>query len=269
MFKDLIKLLSIGLVLFAGGFMLKSACVSELSAEASAAEDTHLTFITSDGLTLNAWKSEVGTDPHAAGKLRPGLALLLPMMSKTHASYQPFIKTLNRVNYTTLAFDMRGHGLSTQIGEKAVSYADMDKTQFGLMPEDIKQFFIDFKAKHPDDFNYADVVIIGASIGANTAGLLASEEWVTRVVLLSPGRDYRGLKPETVLVGKDNKLDKPIYIAASDEDTYSAESSQWLFDNYDGPKVLKKYPGQDHGTNILHNVKDADAELISWLRPKK
>lgn len=269
MYKDLIKLLSIGLVLFMAGFLLKSVGVSELSAESTPAKDTHLTFATSDGLILNVWKSDTVADPHAPGRHPAGLALLLPMMSKTHESYQPFIESLNKVNYTTLAFDMRGHGLSTQIGDKAVSYADMDKTQFGRMPEDIKQFFLDFKSKHADDYNFADVVIIGASIGANTAGLLVAENWVTRAVLLSPGRDYRGLQPETVLADKESDLDKPVYIAFAEEDTYSAESSQWLFENYNGSKVLKKYPGHDHGTDILQNVKGADVELLSWLRPKK
>jgi alpha-beta hydrolase superfamily lysophospholipase len=269
MTKDLFKLLGIGLVLFAAGFLLKSAGVAELSAETPSADSTHLTFMTTDGLTLHAWKSEAIIDSGDGAKHRPGLVLLLPMMSKTYKSYDPFIQTLNAVNYTTLAFDMRGRGLSTKIGKKSISYANMNKNQFALMPEDIGQFFLDFRAKHSDDYNYHDVVIIGASIGANTAALLLAEEWVTRVVLLSPGRDYRGLQPEMVMAVEDRPLQKSVYIAASDEDTYSAESSQWLFDNYDGPKVFKKYPGQDHGTDILHNIKEADTELLSWLRPKK
>jgi len=266
MFRDLIKLVSIGLALFLAGFVLKSAGVAELST-ASAADKQHLTFTTTDGLILHAWLSPAVKDSSEAGT-RSGLALLLPMMSHTHASYEPIIKSLNEVNYTTLAFDMRGHGHSVLIENDTLSAGKMSRGHFVRMPDDIREFFIDFRGEHPHDYNYEDVVVIGASIGANTAGLLLPERWLKRAVLLSPGRDYYGLEPETKMTG-DKNPDKPVYIAVSTEDTYAAESSQWLFDHYRGPKILKKYPGSWHGTSIFENVADADRELISWLRPKK
>ena len=267
MSKDLIKLFSIGLILFAAGFLLKSAGVAELSA-ASPAKADHLTFVTSDGLKLHAWISEAKRDS-AASDHRPGLALLLPMMSNTHTSYDPIVGKLNLVNYTTIAFDLRGHGESIISGSDTLLAGSMGKDQFAKMPADVEAFFLDFRGRHPHDYNFSDVVVIGASIGANTAGLLSDRDWVKRAVLLSPGRDYYGLQPETVMIGDDDPEDKPIYIAVSIDDTYSAESSQWLFDNYAGPKVLKKYPGGLHGTSILRDVTDANEELISWLRPKK
>jgi len=268
MSKDLIKLLSIGLILFGAGFLLKSAGIAELSAAATAEEAAHLKFVTTDGLTLHAWISHAMIDPEAPDA-RSGLALLLPMMSRTHTSFDPLVRELNRANYTTLAFDLRGHGQSVERDGDTILAESMDKTYFADMPDDINQFFIDFRARNSLKYNYSDVVVIGASIGANTAGLLAEHNWVKRAVLLSPGRDYYGLQPETVMIDSAMPADKPVYIAVSADDTYSAESSQWLFDNYAGPKVLKKYPGGAHGTNIFKDVPDADKELLSWLRPKK
>ena len=141
----------------------------------------------------------------------------------------------------------------------------MGEAQFKKMPDDIETFFFDFQLKHPDQYDYDNVIIIGASIGANSSGLLVGKKWVARAVLLSPGDDYRGLRPSRVLASDRLKLNKPIYIAATVDDTYSAQSSQRIFDSYTGPKVFKKYPGKDHGTNILHNITDADTELLDWL----
>lgn len=261
--KDVLKLVVIGALLFSAGFALKSIGITENAAEAAPDDTGHITFMTDDGLTLHAWLSPAVTDPEA--KSLPGLALLLPMLSKTHESYQPFIEKLNGIGYTTIAFDLRGHGLSTQIGKKSISYNAMNENQFGKIPGDIDQFFRDFKANHPKAYNYGNVVVIGASIGANTAGLLLSDDWVTRAVLLSPGRNYRGLRPEVSLEAK-TPLNKPVYIAVSDGDTYAAGSSQWLYDHYTRPKILKTYPGKNHGTDILLNVPEARDELLEWLK---
>lgn len=261
--KDIFKLVAIGILLFGAGFGLKSIGIAENAVVAAPDDTGHLTFVTDDGLTLHAWLSPITTSVKAENP--PGLALLLPMMANTHESYQPFIEGLIRIGYATIAFDLRGHGLSTKVGKKAISYAEMNENQFGKIPNDIEQFFRDFKSTHPDMYDYNDVIVIGASIGANTAGLLLSEDWVARAVLLSPGRNYRGLRPEVSLAAK-TPLNKPIYVAVSDSDTYSAESSQWLCDNYAGPKTFIKYPGKNHGTNILLYVPEADNDLLEWLK---
>lgn len=263
--RDIIKLVLIGLALFLSGFFLKSIGIAETSAEgADVSQAEHLTVLCRDGLTLHAWKTDPMPDSTKPA-YKPKLALLLPMMSLTHASYDPFSARLRENGYTTLAFDMRGHGLSVEVGDSTISYASMGENQFKKMPDDIEKFFFDFQSKNKDRYDYDNVIIIGASIGANSAGLLLGKEWVARSVLLSPGDDYRGLRPGRVMASERLKLNKPIYIAAAVDDTYSAQSSQRLFDSYTGPKVFKKYPGKDHGTSILHNVTDADTELLKWL----
>ena len=264
MAKDIFKLCLIGVTLFAAGFFLKSVGLVENAARASDA--IHSTFAAEDGLALHAWVTEARAD--SANHAKPGLALLLPMMSKTHESYEPFRKALNEINYTTIAFDLRGHGLSILRGSDTLSFADMPVEEFARMSGDIAAFFADFKAKNPDAYNYDDVVVIGASIGANTAGILLPQPWVRRAVLLSPGVDYRSLRPGDTMLSEKLKLIKSIYIAVSGDDTYASESSQWLFESYGGRKVLKKYPGQNHGTDILHNVENADKELLDWLKQK-
>ena len=263
---DVIKLIAIAFILFLGGFFLKSLGIAET--EAIAAEDgsksRHLRFVTADSLTLHAWVSPAAINT-AKTRHHPSLVLLLPMMAHTHESYTSFVEMLNEAGFETIAFDMRGHGLSVRRGSTTIFYADMSVEEFAKMPEDINSFFLKFKNDHPNDYDYTDVIVIGASIGANTSGLLLGKIWTRGAVLLSPGRDYRGLIPEKIMNNPGGILNKPIYISASSDDKYSVESSQWLFDNYSGPKVFKKYPGQNHGTDILQNVSKADLELMEWL----
>ena len=265
--RILYSLITAGLVLFMAGFMLKSVGLAKLLGDVAAEgqDGIHLTAPTVDGLTLHAWLA-LPAKPSADPATRPGLALLLPMLSTTHQSFEPFTRRLHELGYATLAFDLRGHGLSNRIKGTTFSYASMDDAEFAKLPADVERFFTDFKLQHPQQFNYDDVVIIGASIGANTAGLLLDRSWVSRAVLLSPGRDYHSLTPESVMTAVGATTAKPIYVAVTADDTYSAESSQWLFDRYNGPKVFKKYPGQAHGTDILHSVKNADVELLDWLK---
>ena len=265
--RIIFSLITAGLVLFMAGFMLKSVGLAKLLGDAAAEgrDGIHLTAPTVDGLTLHAWLA-VPPKPPADSIARPGLALLLPMLSTTHESFEPFTRRLHELGYATLAFDLRGHGLSNRIAGTTFSYAAMDDREFAKLPIDVERFFTDFKLQHPHQFDYGDVIIIGASIGANAAGLLLDRPWVSRAVLLSPGRDYHSLTPEEVMTAVGASGAKPIYIAVPADDTYSAESSQWLFDRYNGPKVFKKYPGQAHGTDILHSVKNADLELLDWLK---
>lgn len=261
MSKDLLKLVVIGAVLFTAGFFLKSVGIAENTADATEPGAVHMTATMDDGLVLHAWISDPEMDTAAHDKAP--LVFLMPMMSLTHLSYQPFTQRLVDHGYAVVAFDLRGHGLSISIGDSSISYASMEPKDFALLPSDIETFFTALKDKYPDEYSYTDVTLIGASIGANTAGLLLDRDWVCCAVLLSPGRDYRGLRPELVMIADD--VNKPVYITAGADDKYSAESSEELFDDYAGLKVFKKYPGQDHGTNILYNIPDADTELVKWL----
>lgn len=264
--KKLLVLCASAVIVAAVTIFLISTARSQQSGAVT--EGDHLTATVGDGLILHAWKSDavLSDGDHPA---KPGLALLLPMMQKTHESYDPFTKKLNDIGYTTLAFDLRGHGLSNRIGADSISASSMTSDDFARIPSDIERFFEQFRASQSGTFDERNVVIIGASIGANTAAVLLDRDWVSRVVLLSPGRDYRGLVPEAIMADTAHEITKPIYMAVSIDDTYAANSSQWLFDHYRGPKMFKRYPGMDHGTNILHNVKDADQELLDWVKRKK
>ena len=107
------------------------------------------------------------------------------------------------------------------------------------------------------------VAIVGASIGANLALLTgANEEGVKTVVLLSPGLDYSGVKTGEAMAAYQNR---PVLIVASEEDTYSADSSRVLEESAVGEVSLVMYQNAGHGTNMFVAEPELGELLIDWL----
>lgn len=157
--------------------------------------------------------------------------LLIHQYTKNKESWNTLIETLKET-HTILAIDLRGHGESTG------NYQDYTDEDFKKMRQDIETSTKYLKEKNPD----ATINIIGASIGANLAQNYAAENKHHKIVLLSPGLNYKGIE---LTIKKTNSL-----TIVSKEDTYSYESVK---------KIQEKIPEQEyiylenhgHGTNML------------------
>ncbi|MCK4372729.1 MAG: hypothetical protein KAW61_06255, partial [candidate division Zixibacteria bacterium] len=105
--------------------------------------------------------------------------------------------------------------------------------------------------------------VIGASIGANTARMVSELlPSVSKVALLSPGEDYRGLQPAEAL----KKFKGDILIFACEDDKYSAASSRKLAAMNEEHCTLHIFEGSDHGTDIINNRRlEAMRILVDWL----
>jgi acetyl esterase/lipase len=106
---------------------------------------------------------------------------------------------------------------------------------------------------------------IGASIGANLALTHAvGEPSIRAVALLSPGMDYFGvsLEGQMTIYGE-----RPILLAASDKDTYSADAIEVLAGESLGTVTSLLYPGSSQGTELLYRTQgDFLAESIRFLQ---
>jgi acetyl esterase/lipase len=104
--------------------------------------------------------------------------------------------------------------------------------------------------------------IAGASIGANLALWQASlDKDVRLLVLLSAGLNYRGINaPELA-----PKYPGPVYILASEDDTYAAASSRQLYDIFPGDKRLNIINGTLHGTNMFEAYPELINEMLEWI----
>ncbi len=217
-----------------------------------------------DGLILHAWVYPT------VGKKPAPLMLLLPMMAHTHKSYEPLIDALYQKAHTDstyqvptiMSFDLRGHGLSTSTGEKTYTYKSMTKAEFKMLPGDIEEAVAYILADSTQNLNGKDITVVGASIGANSAVMTTQLiSGITRVVMLSPGENYRDLIPGRSV----EQFQGPMLIFAGAEDNYSAESSRKLAKLNPKHTRLVVFEGPDHGTDIINNNDKAMQSLISWL----
>ncbi len=198
----------------------------------------------SDGLNLvGTYYAPVNITPPWSG------VILLHMLGRDRSSWDDHARQLTSAGYAVFALDMRGHGDTGGV-------VDWD-----LAENDIQQVWNNLSTK--PDIDPDRLALVGASIGANLALVAgANEAGVRTVVLLSPGLDYAGVKTEAAMVAYG---DRPVLIVASQEDTYSADSSQILKEIAAGEVKLVMYQNAGHGTNMLAGETGTGELIIEWL----
>ena len=180
------------------------------------------------------------------------------MLDRTRSDWADFALALAQTGYAVLAIDLRGHGESTR---EAGSWRE-------FTPADFRAMVMDVEAAHEylRDTPRADggrIAVIGASIGANVALLYGGRDSsVKTLVLLSPGLDYRGV---TTAEAMKTYGGRPVLIAASREDAYSAQSSSTLDSLARGRHRLILYNGAGHGTRMFRKVPELKTTLLEWL----
>ena len=230
------------------------------------ADTMEITSTTSDSLELHAWL----TPSPAEGKAP--LVVMLPMMGHTYASFEPFIDSLQAYFDADdagddlgpfphlLRLDLRGHGESVNKGDNKLSYQSMTPDQFAKMPTDVARVVKTVLEDYSEAIS--DIYIIGASIGANAAMMAATHlDSVQKVALLSPGIDYRGLKPADAFQAFEGDI--LMIVARGDVESY--QSSQTLATTKNEGWVLKAYPGDLHGTTLINADDRAMNYLLEWL----
>ncbi|GEM_PF-1595530 len=183
--------------------------------------------------------------------------ILLHMLDRNRHEWDKFAKLLQTAGYSALSIDLRGHGNST----KEWRWRAFSERDFRAMTLDLNAAKEFLKTK-----NFEQFVIIGASIGANTAlnyGVI--EPAVKAIVLISPGLDHRGIKIEESIL----KNNKPTLLIASEEDLYALTTSKEIFDKTTNKiKDYRYYKEAGHGTDIFKKER-ADLLILDWLVQKE
>lgn len=211
-----------------------------------------ITFRTKDGVTItgNYFKPQKQHSP---------VFLLLHMMPSAKESWNAFASCLQKQGFAALAIDLRGHGESTDKNGKKIDYTEFKDAEHMDSLNDIASAK-DFLAKQKD-IDISRLAIAGASIGANLALWQASmDKDVMLLLLLSAGIDYRGIQAPQLAA----MCSCPVYILASEGDTYAAESSRKLYDTFPGDKRLNIIKGKSHGTDMFLSEPELIDELLVW-----
>jgi len=255
------------LLLILGVIVLSSLGVAQDKPSGIRVKSIEITAATSDDLTMHGWFTP---SPDAGAPL----VVMLPMMGRAHDSYAPLVHGLyvaaSKASIAgqktsipnILTVDLRGHGESVISGKDTLSFQTMPDAQFKKYPDDVKTLIDRLLADKSLRINRQGIILVGASIGANTAIMTAPLlKGVTKVAMLSPGLDYHSLKPAEAMKEFTGK----VFVGACENDSYAAESSTSLTEMAPEHTVIHIYLGHDHGTNIILNNKKAMSQLADWL----
>ncbi len=209
-----------------------------------------LTLRTDDGVAIAA-------DLTVPAVLPAPAVILVHMFSRTRGDWEPARARLAEAGFVVMAIDLRGHGASGTAAGAAAG------------PEDMNPSVLDVKAARVyltgrPDLSTGAVGIAGAQVGANLAIVEAAADPLVRsIALLSPGIDYRRVRPEPALA-KYGK--RPALIVASSEDAYASRSARALAIQGGGVRDLRIVSGAGHGTVMLARQPDLIGVLVDWFR---
>lgn len=208
------------------------------------------TFMTSDGVEISGLY-----DPSNEEKF----VILLHMMPATKESWLPFMELLSQTGYGSLAIDLRGHGKSVNHG--GLDYKTFSDKQHQKSLLDVEAAFEFLKDLGVEE---EDIVVMGASIGANLAiQFLQQHPHVLGAIALSAGIDYRGVVTDVPI--QDLEEDQKILLLASSEDEYAFESAVELQELCHGQTTFIKEKGLGHGTDLFVNKPELMDEVIEWI----
>ncbi|MDE2635559.1 MAG: alpha/beta fold hydrolase [Chloroflexota bacterium] len=202
-------------------------------------------------ITLTRADATLTADFHPATADAP-VILLLHMLNSNRAAYAPLIPDLREAGYSILNIDLRGHGDSGGPRDWDLAINDVALGWIGWLAEN-------------DHLSESGLAIIGGSIGANVALISCAQAPVCRgAIALSPGLDYRGVKPESALV--DGLADRAALLVASQNDASSSAAIRQMFLNAKGDVTARLYRGRAHGTRLFDSEYDSVSALIlNWL----
>lgn len=213
-------------------------------------------LVTSDGVKI------AGNFYQPAGEVK-GFVLYLHMMPATKESYNEIATRLQRVGYAGLSIDLRGHGES-QGGTKGYLTYTTSEQQASI--KDVRSA-IEFLKKH--GATDSDISIIGASIGANLAiEYAAQNNSIERIVALSPGLDYYGIKAGELV--KKFSQNQSLLIAGSKDDTNVPDDYKQIQDiktDYPNKNTIqvKIYDKGGHGTDIMKNNQELEDNIVAFI----
>jgi alpha-beta hydrolase superfamily lysophospholipase len=192
----------------------------------------------------------VGMFYEASARPAPAV-VLVHMLGRSKEEWAPFAERLQSAGITALAIDLRGHGRS---GGSA--------SDLSAMVADVEAA-VGWLAAH-SSVRPAPVGIVGASLGANLAGIVAAGSPVVRAVaMISPSLDYRGVRLDTALMKKIG--DRPVWLTASTEDPYALRTVKELAAD-EAAREQRLSAVRAHGTALFSADQELAGALVDWLR---
>lgn len=160
--------------------------------------------------------------------------------------------SLKKLGFGVIVYNQKGHG------EDEIPYYLLADWQIETMGKDL-EVALDYAVKNSGE----NVYVIGAGIGANIAMNVASADpRVKKLVAVSPGLNYRGIKLEKKMTAT---LAGRLMLIASQEDAYSVRTINLFTSNSDKPADVKFYSNSGRGVWIFKRQPESLATVARWL----
>ncbi len=215
---------------------------------------TDITPIRSDVVfTTDDGKRIVGN--HYDTQSREQGVLALHMLGSSRGSYDSLISALNAEGIGVVAIDFRGHGLSE---EGPQGYTTYSNAQIQAMIHDVQ-----VGVAYLNEQGYSSLTIIGASIGANLALQYAAQyQGIDRLVLLSPGLNYRGILAEQY--AEALPATTSVFTLVASGDGSLEDDAATIHAKVNGERQFR-ITSIGHGTDMFIHQPGLESEIIRWL----
>lgn len=219
--------------------------LSAVALAAGVAFPTPIVLTTADGQSLHA---NVGVPAKGLNGV-----VFLHMAGRNKEDWHAVADKLYRQGLVVLTVDLRGHGANVTGAPPTLTGAD-----WIAMAEDVATAVTELRKRGAQK-----VALVGAEAGANLALLVAASDiTITSIALLSPGLDYKGLA-----TGEAAKRygARPVFYAASRDDTYGLRSATALASVATGPHSLEVFEKAGKGTGMFNREPSLDSLLLGFL----
>lgn len=193
-----------------------------------------------------------------------GAAVFTHMMPATKNSWADLAALFASRGYAGLAIDLRGHGESEGGPDGYKKFSDEDH-QKSILDVDAAVKFLLGKG-----FAANQIILIGASIGANLAlKYMGDHHDFKTAVLLSAGRDYRGVATEPSARSLPDGA--RVLLVSSRDDGDNAEENEALVGAMSAGvlKQLKIYDRAGHGTTMLDRAPELAKLIVDFVLESK
>jgi pimeloyl-ACP methyl ester carboxylesterase len=220
---------------------------------------SEITYTTSD-----SWKIYGTHYPSKEPNPKIGI-ILLHELGSNRSSFDQLVPVLHdELPYADiLAIDLRGHGLSTNIGK----YPKFITGDYRAMKNDVDGAF-----KYLSFFRNINnrYYVVGSSIGSTAAIRYSAENAaVISVVMISPGMNYQNVDITQDLTMMRKRL--LLVAAEGDSSGIDAQTAYTVSQAYDKELLIYKTIGAVHGTGMFNaSEKSSEGKLTekiaSWLK---
>ena len=215
-------------------------------------------FTSADGVEL---RGQLFRSESAVQQSRGGI-LFVHEPNRSRRDWAYMAQKMSRHGFTTLTFDLRGHGESLRKGEEELDREIFMDEDYAAMSQDVDAA-VDFLRSQPDVAELG-LQMAGADLGGSLSLLHAVENpQVHSVALLSPGLGYDRVN----IIGSGLKLGaRNLIMVFSIEDSYSKKSTEVLAkERGDRPTHIEILYGVGHGTKMLSRDPELEVLLMRWF----